>query len=71
MMVRYEMAESRGETAHGDAKADAYVKQYMEGLRAEPARRSAHTANRVLACCSSESVIAVEAFMNNAGIESR
>ena len=38
---------------------EAYLKQYVEGLRGEHARQ--------LACRSGESAIAAEAFMNNAG----
>jgi hypothetical protein len=38
---------------------EAYLKQYVEGLRNEHARR--------LACRRGESAIAAEPFMNNAG----
>ena len=43
---------------------EAYLKQYVEGLSGEPARLHR---NPMQACRSSESAIAVEAFMNNAG----
>ena len=46
--------ESRGETGVESQGPEAYLKQYVEGLRGEPAR-------------SSESTIAVEAVMNNVG----
>ena len=41
---------------------EAYLKQYVEGLSGEPARRK----DRVQAGRSSEYAVAVEAFMNNA-----
>jgi hypothetical protein len=40
-------------------EAEAYLKQYVEGLSGEHARR--------LACRSGESAIAAEAFMNSVG----
>ncbi len=44
---------------------EAYLKQYVEITRGEPARLAAET--RGQACCSGVSVVAVEAFMNNVG----
>jgi len=46
-------------------EAEAYLKQYVEVARGEPARR--HVPNRMPACRSGVSAVAVEAFMNNAG----
>lgn len=45
--------------------AEAYLKQYVEGLSGEPARRLREA--RGQACRSGESMIAAEAFMNNVG----
>ena len=45
---------------------EAYLKQYVEGPERR-ARPPAHHGTRVQACRSSDSAIAVEAFMNNAG----
>ncbi|MSQ77797.1 MAG: helix-hairpin-helix domain-containing protein [Nitrospiraceae bacterium] len=44
---------------------EAYLKQYVEGASGEPARL--HAISCMQACRSSESVIAAEVFMHNAG----
>ena len=45
--------------------AEAYLKQYVEVERGEPARLGAETCTQ--ACRSGVSAVAVEAFMNNVG----
>jgi hypothetical protein len=45
--------------------AEAYLKQYVEVVRGEPARRPREA--RGQACRSGISAVAVEAFMNNVG----
>ena len=44
---------------------EAYLKQYVEVARDEPARLAAETCSQ--ACRSGVSVVAVEALMNNVG----
>jgi hypothetical protein len=56
MTVRREIAQSRSETGRVEpGGTEAYLKQYVEGLSGEPARRS------------SESAIAAEALMDDPG----
>ncbi len=50
-------------------EAEAYLKQYVEVTRGEPARQ--HADKRVLACRSGESAIAAEASVDNAGLVAR
>jgi hypothetical protein len=60
MTLCREIVESPSETGkHSHEGTEAYLKQYVDGLSGEHARR--------LACRSGESAIAAEAFMNNAG----
>ena len=60
MTLRCEIVESPGETGkHSHEVPRRYLKQYVEGLSGEHARRQA--------CRSGESAIAAEVFMNNAG----
>ena len=54
----YPHAEPRG--------AEAYLKQYVEATRGEPAQLTDFSAS-LSACRSGESAVAAEAFMNNAG----
>ena len=65
MAVRREIAESGSETGSGYQRNRGIHKQYVEVAMGEPARLAAQSAQ--LARRSSESGIAAEAFMNNAG----
>jgi hypothetical protein len=46
-------------------EAEAYLKQYVEAKRGEPARLGAETC--IQACRSGVSAVGVEALMNNVG----
>jgi hypothetical protein len=65
MTVRHEIAQSLARRARGAAKEGGILLQYVDRLSGEPARLTAWSCGQ--ACRSRESVIAVEAFMNNAG----
>jgi hypothetical protein len=50
-------------------ETEAYLKQYVEVTRVEPARLAAKTCSQ--ACRSGVSAVAVEAIMNNVGYEDK